>query len=133
MAQSKSAAESLLDRDREWAEAAREGKDIDLILSYWTDDAVVMPSGQATVTGKQELRDYVAASLAIPGFQISWESDRVEFSPDGNLAYMFSRNNVKFNTSDGTSVNSSGRALTIWRRETDGVWRCVVDIWNSAV
>jgi ketosteroid isomerase-like protein len=55
----------------------------------------------------------------------------VTLSPDGNLAYMFSRNAVTLNASDGTPATTEGRAVTIWRRESDGEWRCAVDIWNS--
>ena len=37
--------ERLLQRDSEWAHAASEGSDVDHVLSYWTDDAVVLPPG----------------------------------------------------------------------------------------
>ena len=45
--------------------------------------------------------------------------------------YMFSRNAVTMNAPDGTPSTTDGRAVTIWRRESDGEWRCAVDIWNS--
>jgi ketosteroid isomerase-like protein len=32
----------LLQRDADWATVASEGSDLERILSYWTDDAVVM-------------------------------------------------------------------------------------------
>jgi ketosteroid isomerase-like protein len=121
----------LLERDAEWAEAASQGKDIDRILSYWTDDAIVMPPGFPSVVGKEEVRRYVENSLQIPGFKINWTSSDVKFSPDGNLAYMFSENEVTINDEDGNRIVSKGRAVTIWRRETDGAWRCAVDIWNA--
>ncbi len=35
----------LLQRDAEWAAAASEGLDLERVLSYWTDDAIVMPPG----------------------------------------------------------------------------------------
>jgi len=121
----------LLRRDAEWADAASEGRDVEHILSYWTDDAVVFAPGMPAVAGKDALRQYVLGSLQIPGFKISWTSTDVSFSPDGNLAYMFSRNEVTMNSPDGRPVTTEGRAVTIWRRESDGEWRCVVDIWNS--
>ena len=121
----------LLKRDAEWSALASEGKDIDAILSYWTDNAVVIPPGMPTIKGKDQLRRYIEDSFKIPGFKISWNSSEVEFSPDGNLAHMFSENEVRFNTEDGSSIIVKGRAVTIWRRENDGVWRCAVDIWNS--
>ena len=42
----------LLRRDAEWALAAAEGRDIEKVLSYWTDDAVVFPPGLPAVVGK---------------------------------------------------------------------------------
>jgi ketosteroid isomerase-like protein len=122
----------LLQRDAEWAAAASAGRDIELILSFWTDDAVVFPPGLPSVIGKAALRQYVEGSMQIPGFKITWASDEVTFSPDGQLAYMFSRNTVTMNAPDGTPSRTEGRAVTIWRRGADGEWRCAVDIWNAA-
>jgi ketosteroid isomerase-like protein len=121
----------LLQRDAEWARVAREGRDIDRILSYWTDDAVVVPPALSTIVGKTALRRYVESSLKMPGFQITWSSADIVLSPDGNLAYMFSKNAVTVNGQDGTPMTMNGRAVTIWRREADGEWRCAVDIWNA--
>jgi ketosteroid isomerase-like protein len=121
----------LLQRDAEWAVAAFEGRDVERILSYWTDDAVVLPPGLPAVVGKAALRQYVEGSMQIPGFNINWTSTDVTFSPDGNLAYMFSRNAVTMSAQDGTPAITEGRAVTIWRREPDGEWRCAVDIWNA--
>jgi ketosteroid isomerase-like protein len=121
----------LLQRDAEWARAAFEARDIELALSYWTDDAVVIPPGLPPVAGKSALRQYVEDSLKIPGFRITWTSTDATFSPDGNLAYLFSRNVVNLNAPDGTPTTTVGRAVTIWRREPDGQWRCAVDIWNA--
>ncbi len=121
----------LLQRDAEWAAAASEGRDLEHVLSFWTDDAVVLAPGLPPVVGKDALRQYVQGSMEIPGFRITWTSTDVTFSPDGNLAYLFSRNEVTSNTPNGTPSTTEGRAVTIWRREADGEWRCAVDIWNA--
>ena len=123
--------ERLLRRDAEWAKAAFESGDVDRIISYWTEDAVVLPPGLPAVVGKAALREYVEGSMRVPGFKINWASTDVTFSPDGHLAYMFSRNAVTMNAPDGTLSTTQGRAVTIWRRESDGEWRCSVDIWNA--
>jgi ketosteroid isomerase-like protein len=121
----------LLERDAEWANVASEGRDVERIISYWTDDAVVMPPGLPAVKGKAALRLYVESSMQIPGFRITWTSTEANFSPDGNLAYIFGRNAVTMNGADGTPITTEGRAVTIWRREPDGQWRCAVDVWNA--
>lgn len=121
----------LLKRDAEWAAAASEGRDVERILSFWTDDAVVLAPGLPPITGKTALRQYVEASTQIPGFHISWTSTDVTFSPDRQLAYLFSQNAVTMNGPEGRPESTKGRAVTIWRLEADGEWRCAVDIWNA--
>jgi ketosteroid isomerase-like protein len=121
----------LLKRDAEWAMTASEGRDLERILSYWTDDAIVMPPGLPAVIGKTALREYVQASMNLPGFRISWTSTEVVLAPDLNLAYMFGANSIDLNGPDGIPMRIDGRAVTIWRKDPDGEWRCAVDIWNA--
>ena len=127
------AAESktLLARDAEWARVSSEGKDVDKIVSYWSDDAVVIPQGQPAVEGKQAIRAFVTSSLQIPGFSIYWVSEKVTFSPDGKLAYMRSANEMTVPGPSGAPITLPGRAVTVWRMDSDGQWHCVIDIWND--
>jgi ketosteroid isomerase-like protein len=121
----------LLERDAEWAALASSGRDVDLIISYWTDDARVYPPGMPPVIGRAALREYVTAALAIPGFRISWTTTEALLSPDGRQACLLSTNRVTLPDAAGTPVTTEGRAVTVWRREPDGEWRCAIDIWNS--
>jgi len=70
-------------------------------------------------------------SLAIPGFHITWTSSDARISSDGQLAYLVGENAVTLPDPTGETVTLRGRAVTIWRREADGEWRCAVDIWNA--
>jgi ketosteroid isomerase-like protein len=124
-------ARALLARDAEWATTASEGKDVEKTISYWSDDAVVIPPGQPIVEGKSALRSFVTDSFKMPGFKVHWVSRDVKFSPDGKLAYMRSDNEMTVPRADGTPMKMSGRAVTVWRRDPDGQWRCVVDTWND--
>src|SRR5882724_8705263 len=79
---------TLLRRDTEWADLASAGKDVEKIVSYWSDDAVLIFPGQPVLEGKAAIRAYVTESLNTPGFKIHWVSEKPTFSPDGKLAYM---------------------------------------------
>jgi hypothetical protein len=48
--------QKLLRRDAEWADLAAAGKDLDKIVSYWSDDAVVMEPRQPVYEGKAAIR-----------------------------------------------------------------------------
>ena len=121
----------LLDRDQQWAALAAAGRDVERILSFWTDDARVCPPGMPTVSGKAALRRYVEGALAVRGFHITWTSSEATLSPDGQLAYVLGNNAGTMPGSAGQLVTTRGRAVTVWQRDAEGEWRCAVDIWND--
>jgi ketosteroid isomerase-like protein len=122
----------LLQRDAEWANLATAGKNVDSIVSYWTDDAVIMEPGQPVVEGKAAIRNYVAASLKTPGFKIHWVSEKPTFSPDGKFAYMRGTDEMTVPGPKGSPMTLHLQGYSIWRLDSDGQWRCVVDIANEA-
>jgi ketosteroid isomerase-like protein len=128
------AAESikLSQRDADWSSASFAGSDIDKIVSYWSDDAHVLQPGLPPIDGKTAIRTFVTASLKIPGFKIHWASEKPVFSPDGKMAYMLSKVETTAPGTNGTLQSTHGRSVTVWRRDADDVWRCVVDISNDA-
>ena len=123
--------QTLLRRDAEWADAAAAGQDLEKIVSYWSDDALVIEPGQPIYEGKAAIRAYVAASLKIPGFKIHWVSEKPVFSPDGNMAYMPGVDEMTVPGPNGALVTVHMRGISVWRRDPDGEWRCVVDIANE--
>lgn len=121
----------ILKVDAEWLQAAQ-SRDVDRAVSTWSDDAVVYPPGSPAVVGKAAIREFVVKSFAMPGFGITWKTTAVIVSQSGDLAYGTGTNRVTFNGPDGKQVAVDGKAVTVWRREKEGVWKCVVDIWNDA-
>ena len=124
------AASQILQLDAEWSRAAQ-GRDVEKVLSFWAEDAIVYPPGSPPVIGKPAIREYVAKSLQMPGFTISWKTANVVVSRGVDLAYATGTNRVTFSGLDGKQVTVEGKAVTVWRRERDGVWKCVIDIWND--
>ena len=129
---SAAAQQQLLQRDQEWSALAAAGQDVEKTASFWADDAVIIPPGQPVIEGKQAIRAFVAGAFRTPGFHIRWKSETPVLSPDGKLAYLRGTNWITVAGADGVPVTTSARAMTVWRREADGQWRCVVDMWNEA-
>src|SRR4029450_10256307 len=123
--------QKLLRRDAEWADLATAGKDIEKVLSYWSDDAVLIFPGQPVLEGKTAIRAYVTTSFNTPGFKIHWVSQKPVLSPDGKFAYMRGTDDLTVpGPSGGTTLHLRG--IWIWRLDPDNQWRCVVDISNEA-
>lgn len=121
---------ALVRADKEWSDAAV-GKDVEKTLSFWTDDAIVYPSGQPAVVGKEALRRYITEGFGLPGFSIRWETSAFEVAASGDMAFGLGTNVTTINDPQGKMLTERGRGVTVWRKGADGKWRCVVDIWNA--
>jgi ketosteroid isomerase-like protein len=104
--------EKLLRRDAEWSDLATAGKDVEKVVSYWSDDAVLIFPGQPLLEGKAAIRDYVAASFNSPGFKIHWVSQKPVFSPDGKFAYMRGKAELTLPGPNGSPMTGEKSALT---------------------
>jgi ketosteroid isomerase-like protein len=129
---SKTEGGKLLRRDAEWADLATAGTDVEKVLSYWSEDAVLIFPGQPVLEGKAAIRAYVTASFNTPGFKIHWVSQRPVFSLDGKLAYMRGTDELTLPGSNGGTMTIHLRGISVWRLDPDKQWRCIVDISNEA-
>lgn len=123
----KAEGEKVMQLSREWSQAAA-SKDLEKTVNYWADDAFMVSAGQPPLKGKQAIRQMVMESYKIPGFQISWQPQSVEVSKSGDMAYLIEDSQLSFTDSTGKVVKEYSKAVTIWRKQSDGTWKNVVDI-----
>lgn len=123
--------EKLMQLSRDWSETVASG-DGEATLAVWADDATVMPPGTPAFHGKEAIGEFLEGMSKIPGFQISWEPISVHIADSGEMAYLIERNVMTMDDPSGTPVTTYGKVVTIWRKDADGNWRNVVDMWNAA-
>ena len=121
---------ALMQTSRDWAKAA-ENRDIERTLSYWADDAIVLEPDQPAYIGKAAIRQMVQTSMKIPKFSITWAPESGVISKSGDIGYLVEHNRVTFADSTGKVHTQFGKAVTVWRKDATGAWKCVVDIWNG--
>ena len=119
--------QALLATDSAWARLVSEGRNADSILAYFADDARVVSPGQATMQGRNAIRQMVTTSLADPAFHITWTPEAAVVSRSGDLGYTYGTNAFTVVGPGGKPSTVTGRYLTVWRKESDGRWRCVMD------
>lgn len=121
--------EKLMELSRNWAREAQSG-DNERILSNWAPDAIVMPPGQPAIKGHDAIRKMLEESSKIPGFQINWEPKEAFVSKSGDLGYVIAHNYIKVTDSLGNTITTFNKAVEIWKKQEDGSWKNVVDIFN---
>jgi uncharacterized protein (TIGR02246 family) len=122
--------EKLMQLSRDWSKSASTDS-MEKTLSYWAEDAVVLSPGQPALKGKQAIREMVEGSSKIPGFKISWEPISASVSKSGDMAWLIEQNQITVNDSAGHPVTEYNKAVTIWKKQADGSWKNVVDMWNA--
>jgi uncharacterized protein (TIGR02246 family) len=123
----KSEGEKVMKLSKEWSEVAST-RDVAKTLSYWAEDAFVMVAGQPPLKGKAAIQQMVEESFKMPGFRISWQPQTVEVSESGDMAYLIENSQVSFTDSTGKQITLKNKAVSIWRKQSDGSWKNAVDI-----
>ncbi len=90
-----------------------------------------MSPGQPPIKGKNAIREMIMSTVKIPGFKISWEPLSAYVSTSGDIAYMIEQNQITMNDSLGKPITEFNKGVTIWRKEADGSWKNIVDMWNA--
>ena len=106
-------------------------KDVDRGLSCYSDDASVFPSNAPIATGKEAIRALWSQLFETPGFALSWDISELEVSRAGDLAYGHGTYESVVNDAAGNPVTERGKWVGVWKKQADGQWKLVADIWNS--
>ncbi len=107
--------QALRDLDAQWSAAAA-AKDLDKTVSYYAESAMVMPPNASAAMTKESIRSAWKEMLTTPGAAISWKATKVEVAKSG---------------ASGKSVKDHGKYVEIFKKQADGTWKVVADIWNS--
>ena len=122
--------QTLRDLDAQWS-AAAEAKDVDKTVSYYAADAIVMPPNAPAATTKEAIRSAWKEMLTSSGAAISWKATKVEVAKAGDFAYVSGTYEETMTDVSGKPVKDRGKYVEIFKKQADGTWKVVVDIWNS--
>ncbi len=121
---------AIREAERQVVKAAN-GGNVEQMVATFAVDAAVLPPNAPAVTGKESIREWAASLLESPGFAVKYQNDKTELSRAGDLGYTISRYELTVNDPEGNPVTEKGRWVTVWKKQADGTWKCVLDIWNS--
>ena len=122
--------QALRDLDAQWSAAAG-AKDVDKTVSYYAADAIVMPPNASSATTKEAIRSAWKEMLTSPGAAISWKATKVEVANSGDLACVSGTYEQMMTDASGKPAKDRGKYVEIFKKQTDGTWKVIVDIWNS--
>ena len=121
---------AIMKADSAWDKAS-EAKSAEGWLSYYSDDAIMMPPGENVCKDKASREASIKNMFAVPGMSLRFQTTKAEVSKSGDIGYAVGV--YQFNSKDpkGKDYNETGKYTEIWKKQADGSWKCVADIWNA--
>ncbi len=111
-----------------------EAKDLDKLVGFYTDDAVLMAPGAPSMAGKAAIQTMVKQMVADPALSLKFEATRVEVASGGDMAYtQGSYTMTMTDPSTKKPINDKGSYVTVYKKQADGSWKAVSDIASSAI
>ena len=106
-------------------------KQLETTLSFYDERASMLIPNAPIVTGREEIRSAWEQMFATPGFSLAPKTTKIEVARSGDLAYAQGTYEFTANDPNGKPVNDRGKFVVVWKKQADGAWKIVADIWNS--
>lgn len=102
--------------------------DFDNMRALLDPNVILMPTEATAKKGADDVIDFFETGPDIEG---SITPDQVEGS--GDLAYVRGNYSITFIVNDTLRPSDTGKYIEIYKKQDDGSWKVVVDIWNSDI
>lgn len=123
-------AKALTQLDDDWSQAAAT-RNAETVASFYAADAIAYPPNEPVAIGQPAAMKVWAAYFADSTFSISWKTDHAGVSQSGDLGFTAGTYEDSFRGPDGAMIHETGKYVCVWKKQTDGTWKAVHDIWNT--
>jgi uncharacterized protein (TIGR02246 family) len=113
----------------EFARHVRERDAERLVDSFYAPDAKLLAPGMPMIEGRDAILAFWQGVFA-RGLQ-SAQFKRIQAETEGELACEVGRYTVTIENEPGHPVTSPGKYMVMCRRQADGHWRVIADIYNN--
>ena len=123
-------AKALAQLDEEWSKAATT-RDADRVASFYAEDAIAYPTNEPIAIGQPAAKKIWASYFADSTFSISWKTVHAGVAKSGDLGFTAGTYEESFMGPVGSLVSEKGKYVCTWKKQKDGTWKAIHDIWNS--
>jgi len=121
---------AIMKADSAWDKAS-EAKSAEGWLSFYSDDAIMMPPGENVCKDKASREASIKKMFATPGVSLRFQTNKVEVAQKGDLGYAVGVYQWTSKDANGKDYHETGKYCETWKKQSDGNWKCIVDIWNA--
>ncbi len=106
-------------------------KDRAAVVALYDENVLMVPPNADLVEKLEGVQGYRFGFLETPGVELQFEILRAEISTSGDIGWTLSIGDITINNPEGPPGRDIIRDFHTWKKQTDGSWKVVVDMWNS--
>lgn len=118
----------LFDLEAKFAKATKEGGG-KAFSSFFAEDGVTLANGKAPVIGREAIA--AQAKWSPQDYQLIWTPEGGQMSPSGDMGFTWGHYEGHSKDKAGNPIVTSGRYMTIWKKQPDGSWKVALDSSND--
>ncbi len=120
---------AIRNSDKHWSEAV-EQKNLEKTLTFYADDATVLPFNAPKAEGRENIRQLWHHLFQSPGFHLRFAPVKIAVAKSRDMAYEVGTFELTMNGPDGAPSISPGKYVVVWKKQ-NGKWKAVADIFNT--
>jgi ketosteroid isomerase-like protein len=115
-------------------QAAASAKDSEAVVAMYDETAIMIPPNAEIVDeGLQGVQNYQFGFIVTPGVELDFELIRVEVAASGDIGWTFAIGDITIHRDGEEPGRDVVRDFHTWKKQADGSWKIVVDLWNSGM
>lgn len=93
--------------------------------SWFAPDGMTLANGKPPVVGREAI---AAQALWSPkDYQLTWTPEGGQMSPQGDMGFTWGHYEGRSKDQNGNPVVTTGRYMTVWKKQPDGTWKVALD------
>jgi ketosteroid isomerase-like protein len=92
---------------------------------WFAEDGVALGNGAAPLIGRVAIAR--SATWTPKTYQLTWTPTDAVLGPSGDMGFTWGHFEGHSKDANGNPVTTTGRYMTIWRKQPDGEWKVVLD------
>jgi len=120
--------DAILAADAAWLKVYQ-ARDLAKSVAFCDDQASMLAPNAPIATGKDAIAKLIADDFAHD--TITWHANKVGVARSGDLGYTSGTTEATFKDASGKTASFKGKYLTVWKKQPDGSWKVLYDMFNS--
>ena len=104
-------------------------KDLQKSVAFFDDQGSMLSPNDPIATGKAAISKLIASDFSFG--DLTWQVDKAGVAKSGELGYTSGRYKFSFKDPSGKPATDNGKYLTLWKKQADGSWKVLYDMFNT--